>query len=82
MSTSGPKSSAVGNLELSGVHDIFERRYKDRVLAQAVDSLAGAERDLLLHQIDSLARRLDTLIEATRKVREPLSFDLLLTRAQ
>ncbi|MEX2479220.1 MAG: adenylate/guanylate cyclase domain-containing protein [Gammaproteobacteria bacterium] len=62
------------------LHELFERRYQDRVLEAAVNTLPDAERAALMRQIDNLARQLDTLIEATRKVREPLSFDLLLTR--
>jgi adenylate cyclase len=62
------------------VHDIFERRFKESVLEQTVGVFSDRERELLLGQIDSLGRSLDSLVEATNKVREPLSFDLLLTR--
>ncbi len=62
------------------VHDIFERRFKESVLERTVSDFSDHERDELIAQIDSLSRRLDSLIEATEKVREPLSFDVLLTR--
>ncbi|MEQ8494611.1 MAG: hypothetical protein RLW42_10415, partial [Gammaproteobacteria bacterium] len=62
------------------VHDLFERRFQQTVLTAAVDSLSDSERDALLDQIDTLARQLDSLIEASRKVRERLSFDVLLIR--
>ncbi len=62
------------------VSEIFERRLKDSILERAVDVFAGSERDELMAQVDDLARRLDALVEATQKVRESLSFDVLLTR--
>ena len=62
------------------VHDIFERRMKERLLEHTLGVFPAAERDALLAQVDDLARRLDSLVEATHKVREPLSFDVLLTR--
>jgi len=80
MHESGPKTATQSDLSALEVHDLFERRYQQRVLADAVGSLSKADSDALLEQIDSLSRQLDSLIEATRKVREPLSFDLLLTR--
>ncbi|MEQ8661560.1 MAG: GAF domain-containing protein [Gammaproteobacteria bacterium] len=69
-----------GALSAPLVHDLFERRYQQQVLSTAVAALSEAERAALLSQIDSLARQLDSLIEASRKVREGLSFDVLLTR--
>ena len=60
--------------------DIFERRLKDSILRRAVEVFPDHERDLLVVQVDDLARRLDTLVEATQKIRESLSFDLVLTR--
>ena len=60
--------------------DIFERRLKDSILRRAVEVFPDSERDQLLVQVDDLARRLDTLVEATQKVRESLSFDVMLTR--
>ncbi len=80
MHESGPKTATQSDLTALEVHDLFERRYQQRVLADAVGALSVADRDALLEQIDSLSRQLDSLIEATRKVREPLSFDVLLTR--
>ena len=62
------------------VHDIFERRLQESVLQKTVEVYPERERRELLHQIDDLARRLDSLIEATHKVREGLSLDILLTR--
>ena len=62
------------------VHDIFERRLQESVLQKTVEVYPEHERRELLHQIDDLARRLDSLIEATHKVREGLSLDILLTR--
>jgi adenylate cyclase len=72
-----------GNLQRHAVpltFEVFERRFKDNVLKLAVEVFPEVEREALLAQIDDLARRLDALVEATQKVREPLSFDLLLTR--
>ena len=60
--------------------EIFERRLKDSILRGALEVFPAGERDQLLMQVDELARRLDTLVEATQKVRESLSFDLMLTR--
>jgi adenylate cyclase len=62
------------------VSEIFERRLKDSILERAVDVFAPSERDELMLLVDDLARRLDALVEATQKVRESLSFDVLLTR--
>ncbi len=62
------------------VDDLFEQRLTQRVLEKTLGEFSDQERRVLLEQVDSLGRRLDSLIEATRKVREPLSFDLLLTR--
>ena len=62
------------------VSDIFERRLKDSILRRAIEVFPGAEREQLVLQVDELARRLDTLVEATQKVRESLSFDVVLTR--
>ena len=75
--------SSARDLAVSGdstVHDIFERRLQESALKQTVEVYPEAERRELLHQIDDLARRLDSLVEATGKVREPLSLDILLTR--
>ncbi|MGR8918809.1 MAG: GAF domain-containing protein [Gammaproteobacteria bacterium] len=62
------------------VHDLFERRFKETALEQAVTAFPERERDELVAQVDQLSRRLDSLVEATRKVHEPLSFGVLLTR--
>ncbi len=62
------------------VHDIFERRFQETVLQKTVEIYPEQERRELLRQIDDLVRRLDSLIEATHKVRESLSLDVLLTR--
>jgi len=62
------------------VSDIFERRLKDSILRRAVEVFPGSQRDDLMLLIDDLARRLDSLVEATQKVRESLSFDVVLTR--
>ncbi|MCB1747717.1 MAG: GAF domain-containing protein [Gammaproteobacteria bacterium] len=78
--TTGPGGKDRRNAGARVVYDLLERRFKDQVLASAVGALSAAEREVLLRQIDDLARQLDSLIEATRKVREPLSFDLMLTR--
>jgi len=75
-----PKISNVTHMEAPVLQDIFEQRYQDRMLAYAVGTLSEVERDALMLQVDVLSRQLDSLIEATRKVREPLSLDLLLTR--
>ena len=65
---------------MSTVADLIDRRDKENILQRAVAVFPEAEREALLQQIDDLVRRLDALIEATQKVREPLSFDVLLTR--
>lgn len=62
------------------VSDLFERRLKDSILRRAIEVFPAAARDDLVLQVDDLARRLDALVEATRKVRESLSFDVMLTR--
>ncbi|MGE0858221.1 MAG: GAF domain-containing protein [Gammaproteobacteria bacterium] len=62
------------------VSDLFERRLKDSILSRAIEVFPAADRDDLVLQVDDLARRLDALVEATRKVRESLSFDVMLTR--
>ena len=62
------------------VAELIARRDKDNILQRAVAVAPEADHEALLHQIDDLVRRLDALIEATQKVREPLSFDVLLTR--
>jgi len=62
------------------VSDLFERRLKDSILRRAVEVFPGTERDELMLLVDDLARRLDSLVEATQKVRESLSFDVVLTR--
>ncbi len=62
------------------VSDIFERRLKDSILRRAVEVFPGTDRDELMQLVDDLARRLDSLVEATQKVRESLSFDVVLTR--
>ncbi|MGB1883749.1 MAG: GAF domain-containing protein, partial [Gammaproteobacteria bacterium] len=62
------------------VHDIFERRFKERILEQTVGVFADQEREDLLAQIDSLSKRLDSLVEATHKARESVSFEVLLIR--
>ena len=62
------------------VHDIFERRLQENVLQKTVEVYSDQERRELVQQIDDLARRLDSLIETTHKVRESLSLDILLTR--
>lgn len=62
------------------VEQVFEERLKQRVLAQALGDFPEHERHELMQQIDGLGRRLDSLIEATRKVHEPLSFEVLLAR--
>ena len=62
------------------VFDIFEQRLKASALKQTLAVLPEADRDQLVDQIEDLARRLDTLVEATQKVRERLSYDVLLTR--
>jgi len=62
------------------VHDIFERRFKESVLEKTLGVFSEQEREQLLGQIDNLGTRLDNLIEATYKVREPMSFDVLLIR--
>jgi adenylate cyclase len=64
----------------SAVHDIFEHRLQERALKQTVEIFPEEERRELLRRIDDVARRLDTLVEATHKVREPLSLDVLLIR--
>lgn len=69
-----------GSTTAPAVYDIFERRLKEHVLRQTVEVFPEAERDELMRQIDALARRLDSLVEATQKARQPLSFDVLLTR--
>jgi len=62
------------------VSDWFERRFKDRLLERAVADFPAHERSALVAQVEDLSRRLDALVEATQKVREALSFDVLLTR--
>ena len=62
------------------VREIFEQRSKQHALQSALNQLDSDEHELLLKQIDDLGRRLDSLVEAATKVREPLSFDVLLTR--
>ena len=49
------------------VHDIFERRFKESVLEQTVGVFSERERELLMAQIDSLGRSLDSLVEATQQ---------------
>ena len=62
------------------VSDIFERRLKDSILRRAVELFPGTDRDDLISLVDDLARRLDSLVESTQKVRESLPFDVVLTR--
>jgi adenylate cyclase len=62
------------------VHDIFERRFQESALKQTVGVYPEEERRELMNRVDDLARRLDSLVEATHKVREPLSLDVLLIR--
>ena len=49
-------------------------------MRRAVEVFPGAEREQLVLQVEELARGLDTLVEAVQKVRESLSFDVVLTR--
>lgn len=71
----------TGDDKLSpAVREIFEQRSKQNALRAAFGQIDGGEHAGLLNQIDDLSRRLDSLVEAATKVREPLSFDVLLTR--
>ena len=79
-SSKGQTARDATSTTAPAVHDIFERRLQESVLQKTVDVYPDHERRELLQQIDDLARRLDSLIEATHKVREPLSLDILLTR--
>ncbi|MFT5448613.1 MAG: adenylate cyclase [Gammaproteobacteria bacterium] len=74
-------SSAVTDDQdaLATIAHIFERRYTEGILKQTVSVFPEHEREQLIEQIDDLGRRLDSLVEATSKAREPLSFDVLLT---
>ena len=79
-SSKGQTARDATSTTAPAVHDIFERRLQESVLQKTVDVYPDHERRELLQQIDDLARRLDSLIEATHKVREPLSLDILLPR--
>ena len=76
-------NATIGNRFDAGgspLQDLFELRFGERALARAMGGIPDAERAVLLQRVDELARQLDSLIEATHKVRAPLSLDLLLTR--
>ena len=60
--------------------ELLDRRIQDSVLQQALAFFPKEEHEHLLEQVEDLARRLNSLVEATQKAREPLSLDLMLTR--
>ena len=53
---------------------------QDHTLKQTLSVYPDHDRSGLTDQIEALARRLDSLIEATNKAREPLSLDIMLIR--
>jgi adenylate cyclase len=80
MSKTPQISSTANVIAEPTVDDIFERRFTESVLERTVENFPVHEREALVSQVSDLSRRLDSLVEATSKVREPLSFDVLLTR--
>lgn len=60
--------------------DIFEHRMQDATLENILEVFPEADRGALVKQVDALARRLNTLIEATTKASEPMSLDVILVR--
>jgi len=60
--------------------DVFERRTQDETLQQILAMFPESEWSELIEHVDTLARRLNTLIEATQKAREPMSLDVILVR--
>ncbi|TDJ65627.1 MAG: adenylate/guanylate cyclase domain-containing protein [Proteobacteria bacterium] len=62
------------------VADVFDRRIQDTMLRQILGVFPEAERSILADQVGMLAKRLDSLVEATNKVREPLTLEVMLTR--
>ncbi|MGD9601477.1 MAG: GAF domain-containing protein [Gammaproteobacteria bacterium] len=60
--------------------DLLERRLQSRAVRESIATAADASSPGLTSQMTELERRLDSLVEATRKTQESLSLDLLLTR--
>ncbi len=60
--------------------DVFERRTQDSTLQQVLATFPESDRAELLRHVDMLARRLNSLIEATHKARESMSLDVILVR--
>lgn len=58
--------------------DWFERSSRQAVLERAISSLSEDERLGLHHRIDDLITRLDTLIEATKRISQRIPLDELL----
>jgi len=58
----------------------FDRQLQDITLQQTLAGLPEADRSALGGQVEALARRLNSLVEATNKSREPLSLDIMLVR--
>ncbi|MGE3772307.1 MAG: adenylate/guanylate cyclase domain-containing protein [Gammaproteobacteria bacterium] len=72
---SGVSPPAPGNGADDALQRLFDRQVQDRVLRQALAAAGGGGEGLA-----DLERRLDLLVEATQKIHENLSLDLMLRR--
>ena len=60
--------------------DILEHRMQHQTLRRILDMFPEGKRDALAGEVKALSKRLDSLIEATNRAREPQSLDAMLVR--
>ena len=74
-----PKNSRLLGVD-AYLADVFDRHTQSTTLRQALTVFPEADRSALIGQVEALARRLNSLIEATNKAQEPLSMGVMLVR--